>query len=256
MSSAGSKESMSHIVNERHYNRVAGLLSNSKGKVLTGGEKEMNKESRYIPPTLISDVTLTDSTLSEELFGPLLPVLKADWRSACTTIASMEHPLALYIFSTSQSEIDSILARTISGGVTINDIMFHPAVPTAPFGGVGNSGTGAYHGKYGFEAFSHRRPVVRVPDWFEYLMGFRWPPYTDASLAKVPVIKNPGFKRGEGEADQVVGRPAWQTGLASVARTGAKWALVAVGLALVDARFGGESRVFGLLRDIKGRVRG
>ena len=82
--------------------------------------------------------------MSEEIFGPLLPVMKMSYQDACTTTQNLEHPLGLYIFSTSQTEIDYILSHTLSGGVTINDTMIHAGVDNAPFGGVGNSGSGAY----------------------------------------------------------------------------------------------------------------
>ena len=118
----------------------------------------------------------------------------------------MEHPLALYIFSTSQSEINEILSNTQSGGVTINDVIMHVAIPNAPFGGVGGSGYGAYHGKYGFDAFSHERSVVALPNWLDKMLAFRYPPYTMSDLGKIRVKNNMGFKRGEGMADQKIGK--------------------------------------------------
>lgn len=118
----------------------------------------------------------------------------------------MEHPLALYIFSTSQSEINEILSNTQSGGVTINDVIMHVAIPNAPFGGVGGSGYGAYHGKYGFDTFSHERSVVALPNWLDKMLAFRYPPYAMSDLGKLKVKNNMGFKRGEGMADQKIGK--------------------------------------------------
>ena len=126
----------------------------------------------------------------------------------------MPHPLALYIFSTSPSEIASILSSTNSGGVTINDVIMHVAIPNAPFGGVGASGYGAYHGKYGFDAFSHQRSVVQLPNWLDRFLAFRYPPYRSKDLEKIRVRNNAGFGRGEGMADQKIrkvgrGRFGW-----------------------------------------------
>lgn len=118
----------------------------------------------------------------------------------------MEHPLALYIFSTSQSEINEVLSNTQSGGVTINDVIMHVAIPNAPFGGVGGSGYGAYHGRYGFDTFSHERSVVALPNWLDKMLAFRYPPYTMSDLGKIRVRNNMGFKRGEGMADQKIGK--------------------------------------------------
>ena len=257
LSEAESRDQIVHIVNDRHYDRLVGLLADSKGEVLVGGETGgMDKASKYIPPTLIKDVSLSDSTMSQEIFGPLLPVIKADFETACTTIQSMEHPLALYIFSHDRGEIETLLTRSNSGGVTINDCVFHAAVPDAPFGGVGNSGLGAYHGKYGFEAFSHRRTIATVPGWFEYLMAFRYPPHKPGDVAKLPnggpKQKNPPFKQGETMADQVDGRVGWErvkrTAVAA-GKEGGKWVAVAVFLAAVDARcFGGQSSLVALMQ--------
>lgn len=113
--------------------------------------------------------------------------------------------------------------------------MTHAGVPNTPFGGVGHSGTGAYHGRYGFEAFTHQRTVVHVPGWLEFLFGFRYPPYDKRHISKVNVNK-PGFKRGEGMDDQNVGGVKMGRSMGKMA----KWAIIAVALALMDARMGGK----------------
>lgn len=145
--------------------------------------------------------------MSEELFAPLVPVLKADVDTAIRTISSMPHPLALYIFSNSQAEIDHILDSTNSGGVTINDAMLHASVPGAPFGGVGESGYGSYHGRYGFDAFSHTRPVVGLPDWMDSLMAWR---YGEKKMENRKYTEPKAtFKRGETLGDQKAGMGFW-----------------------------------------------
>jgi aldehyde dehydrogenase (NAD+) len=132
----------------------------------------------------------------------------------------MEHPLAIYIFSTKQTVIDeseyiqvfplqpinlsTVLNNTQSGGVTVNDVVMHAGVPNAPFGGIGESGYGAYHGQYGFLAFSHQRVVVSPPTWLDRMMSFRYPPYDMKNLSKLAVSNKLGFKKGETMKDQKV----------------------------------------------------
>ena len=211
----GSNSEMCTIINERNHTRLSNMLENTSGTVICGGKAqtenahENNTQSPSSPlklfPTVVSKLTITDSLLTSELFGPILPVLSADHISACITIRSMPHPLGLYIFSTSQSEIDYILSNTLSGGVTINDCMLHAGAPDVPFGGVGDSGSGAYHGRYGFDTFTHKRTVVRLPDFLDRVMGFRYPPYDMAKSKTALAVKAPKFKRGEGLEDQKLG---------------------------------------------------
>lgn len=199
-----SSEQMTKIVNESNYDRLVSLLEKSEGQITYGGKRDRNQ--KFMAPTVVTGVTLRDSLLSDELFGPILPIIKANHREACKAISSMDHPLAIYIFSAKQGVIDEILNNTNSGGVTINDYLMHAGVPNAPFGGVGESGYGSYHGIYGFLAFSHQRTVVAIPTWMDKAMGFRYPPYNTGNLKKVLVKNNLGFKRGEGLQDQKVGK--------------------------------------------------
>ncbi|KAF2012918.1 hypothetical protein BU24DRAFT_494834 [Aaosphaeria arxii CBS 175.79] len=150
-------DTLARIINERHFDRVQSLLLKTEGKISFTGTHDRRKKLIY--PTIVTGVKVTDSLLSEEIFGPVLPVISASLESALATINSMPHPLALYIFSQDKQEIDRILDSTQSGGVTINDVAVHADVPSAPFGGVGNSGYGNFHGKWGFDTFSHDRAV-------------------------------------------------------------------------------------------------
>ena len=233
---AEGKEQFTRIINERHYDRLAALLTETKGNITYGGA--MHKKEKFIEPTIITDVDMSDSLMSQEIFGPLLPVIKADYKQACEMIGEMEHPLGLYIFSQDQSEIDFILSHTQSGGVTVNDTMLHGAVPNAPFGGVGDSGSGAYHGKYGFDAFTHRRTVLEIPTWLDYIMGFRYPPYSSKHIPKVANNKNPGFRREESIEDQVV-RSTVKGRISHLLAGSTKIAILAVILAYADAKIGG-----------------
>lgn len=126
--------------------------------------------------------------------------------------------------------------------------MLHFMVENSPFGGVGHSGHGAYHGKYGFEAFTHNRPVVFIPSWFEYLLSFRYPPFDMKNLSKV-AVKDPSFKRGETIEDQKAGTSTAKQ-VSKLLGTFAKWAAVAVVLAMVDARMGGKPRVLEVLKSV------
>ncbi|KAH8731066.1 aldehyde dehydrogenase 3I1 [Phaeosphaeriaceae sp. PMI808] len=209
---SGGPDDMTTIINERNHARLTNLLSQSSGTITTTKSTHSNPLS--IPPTIVSNVKITDSLLKEELFGPILPVIPATPTEAVATISSMPHPLAIYIFSKNQKEIEYILSNTLSGGVTINDCMLHAGAANAPFGGVGDSGSGAYHGRYGFDAFTHKRVVVQFPDWMDKLMGFRYPPYDLKKAGFALGIGKPGFKRGETLEDQRVGR-GW-SGLAVV----------------------------------------
>ncbi|KAF3384829.1 hypothetical protein F1880_002318 [Penicillium rolfsii] len=191
------------IVNQRHRDRLSGLLQQTKGKVVgCGGESD---ELCRMAPTVVTDLKIDDPLLAEEIFGPICPVLRSDVRQACQVINRKDSPLALYIFSSDQSEIQEILDNTNSGGVTINDVILHAGFPGAPFGGVGGSGHGYYHGPYGFQTFSHLRTIVSSPKWFERLLAFRYPPYSAVNKSKMPTTKAT-FKRNETIHDQRVKR--------------------------------------------------
>ncbi|OJJ50133.1 hypothetical protein ASPZODRAFT_58612 [Penicilliopsis zonata CBS 506.65] len=193
-------DQMARIVNEHHFDRVTGLLGKTEGTVVYGGDSD--RTTRFVHPAVVTEVSVLDSLMSEELFAPILPVIKADVDAALATITSMPHPLALYIFSRDRQEIDRILDATNSGGVTVNDAMLHSAVPSVPFGGVGESGHGAYGGKWGFDAFSHQRTVLFMGgSWVDKVLSMRYPPFNMANL-KYLALSKPKFRRGEAMAEQ------------------------------------------------------
>ncbi|KUL83430.1 hypothetical protein ZTR_10965 [Talaromyces verruculosus] len=178
-------------------------LCRTKGKKVFEGRHLRGEKLIY--PTIVTDVELEDPLLSEELFGPVLPVVKRTVPEALDILRGSPYPLGLYIFSNDSSEIDTILNSTNSGGVTVNDIGVHPDVPSAPFGGVGDSGYGAYHGKWGFDTFSHNRPVVRVPGWVDYFLQWRYPPFDIKNRSETDAPR-PKFKKGETLEDQGISR--------------------------------------------------
>ncbi|KIW80218.1 hypothetical protein Z517_06833 [Fonsecaea pedrosoi CBS 271.37] len=191
---------MCRIVNERHFDRLSNLLDRSNGVVTYGGKHD--KRTRFFHPTVVRDVVMGDSLMSDEIFGPITPVITCSVAEAIERTNKLPNPLALYLFSNDQAVIDETLAKTLSGGVTINNVFFHAVLHGAPFGGVGESGQGAYHGKYGVDCFSHSRAVVAPPSWMDRLMAFTFPPYNAKNLKYLTVKNSIGFRRGETMEDQ------------------------------------------------------
>ena len=162
------------IVNERHHARLTRLLDGVD--VVTGGEIDLS--DRYIAPTILRNVNEDDPLMQEEIFGPILPVISvSSIGSAIEFVSRQAKPLALYIFARDQAVQDRILAATSAGGTTTNHIWLHVVVPELPFGGVGESGMGAYHGRQSFETFSHRRSVLKKPALAD--PPILYPPYND-----------------------------------------------------------------------------
>lgn len=152
------------IVNERHAARVAGLLDGGGyDEVAVGGTVDVAE--RYVAPTIVTGVKPDAALMGEEIFGPVLPVLGfGDISEPIEHVNAGDHPLALYVFA--RRNADRVLAETTSGGACVNDAMTQVFPPSLPFGGVGESGYGAYHGKWGFDTLSHRRAVYRRPSFF------------------------------------------------------------------------------------------
>ena len=166
------------LVNERAFDRVASYLSD--GKVVAGGHTV--REERYIEPTLLADVSPTSPVMQEEIFGPVLPMITFDKREEVVRfVTEREKPLAFYYFG-KEDKAWKMIRHTSSGGACINDTIMHIANENLPFGGVGNSGMGSYHGRLSFNAFSHRRAVVITPSWLD--LPFRYMPYKMFGLVK------------------------------------------------------------------------
>ena len=165
------------IVNAHHVERLQGLLEGGGyTHVATGGT--IDAANRYIAPTVLTGVDPSAPVMAEEIFGPILPVLTYEHGVAEATefVAARDKPLALYVFTADPAEADHVIANTSAGGVTVNHALMHVAVPGLPFGGVGPSGMGAYHGKAGFDTFSHAKPVLRRT--FRPDPRIAYPPYT------------------------------------------------------------------------------
>ena len=166
------------MVNLRAFDRVAGYLRD--GRVVAGGET--CRDELYIAPTLLADVDPTSAVMQEEIFGPVLPMIAFDdVEDVVQFVTEREKPLAFYYFGP-ESKGRDIIGRTSSGGACINDTIMHIANENIPFGGVGNSGMGRYHGRESFDAFSHRRSVVLAPTWID--LPFRYMPYRMFDLVR------------------------------------------------------------------------
>jgi len=160
------------IVSDKHFERISRLLG--EGTVVIGGQTDA--ETRYIAPTVIDGVKAEDQIMQEEIFGPVLPVITYDDLSEAIEIAcEREKPLSLYVFTKDKAKQKRVLAQTTSGGACVNDTMVHYSNPSLPFGGVGNSGFGRYHGKWTFETFSNMKAVVNRS--FHFDIYLRYPPY-------------------------------------------------------------------------------
>lgn len=162
------------IINQKHFDRVLGLIN--REKLVCGGQSE--PENLRIAPTVMKDITWDDAVMGEEIFGPLLPILTFDsLDDAIKTVESHPHPLALYFFSEDKRAQKKILDSCHFGGGCINDTIIHLATSEMPFGGVGESGMGGYHGKTGFETFSHYRSIVDKKTWMD--LPIRYQKYTE-----------------------------------------------------------------------------
>ena len=163
------------IVNDRHLQRLGALLHDvDPGRIVTGGH--IDAADRYLAPTIVRDASWDEAMMADEIFGPILPVLAVDdVDEAIATVNAHPKPLALYIFTSRSAVAERTIEATSSGGVCVNGTVLQIATPGLPFGGVGDSGMGAYHGEYGFQTFSHQKGVLDRATWFD--PWFSYPPY-------------------------------------------------------------------------------
>jgi aldehyde dehydrogenase (NAD+) len=161
------------IITDKHFRRICGLIDAEK--VVIGGA--LNADTRKIEPTILDRVTWEDAVMGEEIFGPILPVLTyREEEEVIDLVNAHDKPLALYVFSQDKSFVDEVTSRCSFGGGCVNDVIIHLATCNMGFGGVGESGMGAYHGKTGFDAFTHYKSIVDKKTWLDLPM--RYQPYT------------------------------------------------------------------------------
>lgn len=181
---------IARVINASHFNRLREMLEESlshNANLLCGGEHDL--EDLYFAPTLIEKVNLEDRLMQEEIFGPILPIISfKEISEAIKFINGRPKPLALYIFSHGKWNVRKILRQTSSGGACINDLMLQVANHHIPFGGVGASGMGNYHGFFGFRAFSHERGVLKSSWLAKILRDTLYPPYEERKLNRLKQI--------------------------------------------------------------------
>lgn len=169
------REDFGRIVSERHFLRLREMLEADREDILFGGKCHI--ETRFVEPTIL-DATWESATMQEEIFGPILPVLAyTNLDEAVESMKKLDKPLALYLFTNNKKTEEKVIKSISSGGVCINDVLTHIVPPGLPFGGVGASGMGAYHGEYSFTSFSHQRSVLRKSVRVDIPILF--PPYTE-----------------------------------------------------------------------------
>ena len=166
-----------HIITQRHFDRILALIDPTK--VVVGGNSD--PDTRTIAPTVMNNVTWEDAVMQEEIFGPVLPILTFESiDEVIDTVNSHDKPLALYLFTENKSVANAVTFRCTYGGGCINDTIIHLATSNMGFGGVGESGMGAYHGKIGFDAFTHYKSIVDKKTWLDLPM--RYQPYTKGNM--------------------------------------------------------------------------
>ena len=177
------------IANKHHFNRLKEAL---QGAVSGGAEiacgGETSQEGLYFSPAVLTDVSYDNPIMQDEIFGPILPIVKVkNLEESINYVNSNEKPLALYLFSNKTSVQNRVLKNTSSGGMVINDCVLHHMNPNLPFGGINNSGVGSYHGKFGFDAFSHQKAVLKSSSLSPFKIML--PPYTKTKESLANLIK-------------------------------------------------------------------
>ncbi|MDV7696163.1 aldehyde dehydrogenase [Chryseobacterium soli] len=171
-------EQYTRIINQRNFQRLIKLID--KEKTYYGGT--WNEDQLYIEPTLLTQVDWQDDVMQEEIFGPILPMISfTSFPMAINSILEMEKPLSAYLFTNNAEEKENFLQKLSFGGGCINDVIMHLSNDYLPFGGIGHSGIGNYHGKYGFETFSHQKAVLEKTTWGE--PNIKYPPYSEKKLS-------------------------------------------------------------------------
>lgn len=237
----GAKNStdFSRVPNKGHFDRLKAMLDNSKGKIVMGGK--MDEADLFIEPTVVLVDDITDSMIVEESFGPIWSIFPVDSLDQAIDIANKVDPtpLALFTFG-SDEENEKVLLNVTSGGATVNDAFFHAQINATPFGGVGSSGQGAYHGYYSIKAFSHQRTIAKVPKWAEKVLRVRYMPYLGSELDRFHMLLagSPNFDRN---GNVVKGLGYWLKFVVALGGKSAvaalfRWAVVAAAAAAFKAR--------------------
>ncbi|TIA93393.1 hypothetical protein E3P99_00162 [Wallemia hederae] len=174
-------QSFGRIINDRHFGRVTGLLEKTKGDVVIGGDRDAS--DRFVALSIVKNVKADDVLMQDELFAPILPIVTVpSMEAAIDFVRSRDHPLALYVYTESDKVREQIFEGTLSGSAVQNEAIMQVGCEDLPFGGVGASGHGSYHGKRTFDLFTYERAILRSKTWLEFLFTLRYPPYSDGKL--------------------------------------------------------------------------
>lgn len=169
-------DSYGRIIQKRHHQRIVGLID--QAKVVIGGEYD--EDNLYIAPTVMFNATRDDKIMQEETFGPILPIVTVSNRDeAIDYVNNGSKPLALYVFTKNKKDYEEFKLKTSSGSIAKNEVLIQIGFDCAPFGGVGDSGVGSYHGKFSFDTFSHSRTTLEASFTGDALLATRYPPYTE-----------------------------------------------------------------------------
>ncbi|MEY8760773.1 aldehyde dehydrogenase [Chryseobacterium tongliaoense] len=170
-------ENYTRIINQKNFQRLIALIN--KDNIYFGGNYD--QEQLYIEPTILTQIDWENDVMKEEIFGPILPVISyVSFNHILNTLLELEKPLSAYLFTNNSEEKEAFTQKLSFGGGCINDVVMHLGNENLPFGGIGNSGIGNYHGKFGFETFSHQKPVLEKATWGE--PNIKYPPYSEKKL--------------------------------------------------------------------------
>jgi len=211
---AESSDSFSRIVSTSHFKRIKGLLDRTGGQIVYGGST--SERTKFIEPTLVTGVKGDDSLMGEEIFGPILPIIEVDdVDEAIEFINARDHPLALYVFSSSSAFKSKVIENTKSGAAAANDAIIQPLAEGLPFGGIGPSGSGCSTGKFAFDMFTHLRATLDNPGFMDYFLSFRYPPYNETKRKMCTTLMFPSLPARPNAASK--GWGAWLIASAFVA---------------------------------------
>lgn len=244
-SGATTTPDISHIINLAHFHRLKNLLDSTSGTIAFGGQTDESR--KFIAPTVVKGVKGDDSLMSDEIFGPILPVVPVDdVDAAIAYINAHDHPLALYCFSPDAAFKNKVFDNTQSGSAVANDVLLHCAADGLPFGGIGPSGSGYHTRGFTFDMFTHLRASIDSPGWIDAILGARFPPYTPKKIASLDYFatKLPPRPRISANGHGFIER-----------RNNTKWLLLVLSLTVVGIGYTRAADVGEWVRWVKGLIR-
>ncbi|KAG2156901.1 Aldehyde/histidinol dehydrogenase [Suillus bovinus] len=262
-SGATNTQDISHIISSAHFHRLKNLLDNTSGTIIFGGQTDESR--KFIAPTVVKGIQGEDSLMSDELFGPILPIMAVDdVDAAIAYINAHDHPLALYCFSSDTAFKNKVFDNTQSGSAVANDVLLHCGTDGLPFGGIGPSGSGYHARGFTFDMFTHLRASLDSPGWIDNILAGRFPPYSPEKLASLrnfgtklpprPRISANGHVRSRNIHFELglLNRPSKEL---TKRRYNTKWLFLAVSLAIVSVGYTRVADVGEWARWLKGLIK-